>query len=113
MPEIPENVRFFYVKSPQFRVIHADGAVGGVTPRGFIHMAFYSERPAIPQSQQFKVEPDGLISEPYETEGKEGIIREMDVDVIMGKQTAIQLRDWLDTRILQLTDIENEVQPDV
>ena len=28
------GVRFFYIKSTLFRVIHADGALGGVTPRG-------------------------------------------------------------------------------
>jgi hypothetical protein len=28
-PTVRDSVRFFYVKSQQFRVIHVDGAIGG------------------------------------------------------------------------------------
>src|SRR3989442_6878794 len=45
----PQDVTFHYIKSSQFRVVHADGIIGGVTPRGLIHIAVFSERPAIPQ----------------------------------------------------------------
>ena len=50
-----DQMRFFYLKNPAFRVVHVDGAVGGVTPRGRIPMAVYSERPAIPQSSVHSV----------------------------------------------------------
>jgi hypothetical protein len=110
MADTPERVRFYYLKSPQFRVIHSDGAVGGVTPRGFIHLALYSERPAIPQSQEHPISPEGRILDPTDTEGKRGIVREIDVDVIMPKQAAIELRDWLVRRIDELDEIEVKVK---
>ena len=43
------EVAFDFIKSEYFRVIHADGALGGPTPQGLVHMAFYSERPPIPR----------------------------------------------------------------
>lgn len=48
-PTTAPQIRFNYIKSAQFRVIHADGAIGGVTPNGFIHMALFNERAAIPR----------------------------------------------------------------
>src|SRR3954469_15164957 len=46
-----------YIKSSYFRVVHSTGAIGGITPEGNIHMAFFSERPAIPRMQVHKLQP--------------------------------------------------------
>lgn len=100
---MPSSVKFFYIKNQAFRVIHVDGAIGGVTPRGHLHLAMYSERPAIPQATAHSLSDDGTLSEPQEIEGKAGIIRELDIDMIMSKQVAIELRDWL-TKHLELID---------
>jgi hypothetical protein len=102
----PSSVKFFYLKSQYFRVVHADGAIGSVTTRGLIHLAFYSERPAIPNIQSHDVSPEGKLSEPRTSEGKEGIVRELDVDVMMSKAAAIELREWLNTRISELDNLE-------
>jgi hypothetical protein len=99
-------VKFFYLKSQQFRVIHADGAIGAVTPRGLIHCSFYSERPAIPQTQSHEISPEGKLSDPLSSDGKEGFVREIDVDVMMTKQTAIELRAWLDLQLAMLEKLE-------
>ncbi len=100
-PPFPERVQFHYIKSRFFRVIHVDGAIGTVTPNGHIHCAIYSERPAIPQASEHDVSPEGGLSEGVPT-GKEGIVREMDVDLIMNRRSAINLRDWLSRQIEQL-----------
>jgi hypothetical protein len=53
-PELPQEdevVVFEYIKSQLFRVIHSDGAIGGITPTGNVHVAFYSDRAAIPKVQ--------------------------------------------------------------
>jgi hypothetical protein len=103
--DVPNTVSFFYIKGTQFRVVHSDGAIGGITPRGFIHCAFYNERPAIPQVQTHNVSPEGQLSDPVSTEGKVGIVREIDFDVIMTKQAAVDLRDWLTQQINALDQI--------
>lgn len=98
----PQRLRFHYIKSQSFRVVHVDGALGGVTPRGLIHCAVYSERAAIPQTTEHDLSAEGRLGDVVSQEGKEGIVRELDVDLIMTMQTAIDLRDWLNARIGEL-----------
>ena len=95
---IPEQVKFHYLKSANFRTIHADGAIGNVTPAGYIHMAMYSERPAIPREMVHKIKPDGTLGEIIEeqTVMREGIVREMEVDVLMSVDVAKGIKNWLD-----------------
>src|SRR4051812_19702136 len=87
------RIRFYYIKGQYFRVAHVDGALGGLTPKGLIHRAIYSERPAIPQSTEHDLSPEGQIGETLAEEGKQGIIREIDIDLMMSRETAIQIRD--------------------
>ena len=101
-----QRVRFFYLKSPSFRVVHVDGAIGGITPRGLIHMSVYSERAAIPQSIEHELSDEGNLSGPINVEGKPGIVRDVDADLIMSKHTAIEMRGWLDERIADLERLE-------
>ena len=106
-PSIPENaeVTFHYLKSSQYRVIHVDGAVGGPTPSGFLHIAMYNEHPAIPREMTYGVQPNNaLASEPKKVVTKGGIVREMEADVLMNLATAIQFRDWLDGNIKLLSE---------
>lgn len=103
----PANVRFYYIKSGQFRVLHVDGILGGITPKGLIHIATYRERPAIPQTSDHAITPQGDLSPPVAQEGKAGIVREMDADLILSRQTAVEIRDWLTQRIEELEKLEH------
>jgi hypothetical protein len=108
-PSVP--VRFFYIKANHFSVYHVDGALGGITPRGLIHFAVYSERPAIPQSGEHTFSPEGVLSPPLSLEGKAGIVRELDADLIMSKATAVEIRNWLTGRIEELDALERGEMP--
>lgn len=107
--EPSENVVFEYIKSPFFRVIHADGAVGGVTPSGNIHFALYSERGPIPKQTVHGRNPDGTLGDPIpsQTISRAGIIREMDVDVVMNRALVPVLITWLKKALEQA---ENQVK---
>ena len=96
-----ERVVFEYIKSAHFRVIRADGAIGGVTPNGHIHFALYSERAAIPRKLVHKIEEGGKLGAPIpeETVAREGIVREMDVDVYVTIEVAESLCNWLEEKI--------------
>ena len=100
------RVAFDYIKGQHFRVIRADGAIGGVTPSGFIHMVFFSERPAIPRRLVYSLREDGTLGEEIAGEkvSRDAIVRELDVDLFVNLQTAISLREWLDKRITELRD---------
>ena len=93
------QVDFHYVKSPLFRVIHVDGLIGSSTPSGNIHFSLYSERPAIPTKVSNFLETDGRLGKEVTREGRNGFIRELDVDVNLSVQTATVLRDWLSQKI--------------
>jgi len=108
-------IRFHYIKSPGFRVLHVDGAVGGITPRGMIHLATYSERGAIPRilEQSFSVDRGTPIEpEPRVIEARDGIVREMEADLVMTLNTAIEVRDWLNTHIAKLEELAKQKKGD-
>ena len=92
---------FHQIKSNFFRVIHADGAFGGVSPNGYIHMSIYSERRALPRLIVHEIEPDSLGKE-VGREGRAGMVRELEVDVVLDEGTAIALRQWLGDKIEEL-----------
>ena len=95
------QIRFHYLKSGQFRTIHADGAIGSITPQGLIHMALYNERPAIPREMVQEINDDGTLGSIIhsETISREGVVREMDTDVVMNINCAKSLKKWLSDKI--------------
>lgn len=95
------KISFDYLKSQFFRVLHADGAIGGITPSGCIHCSFYSERQAIPQRQTFMLNEDGSLGQPIaeETLVRAAIVRELDVDIVMNIDVARSLVVWLGQQI--------------
>ena len=77
----PTEIAFDYIKSNFFRVIHADGAFGGLAPNGNIHMALFSERQAIPTKVVYSVEGTGIGPEISDKrEEREALVREVEVD---------------------------------
>lgn len=101
---VPDKVDFHYIKSNHFRVIHADGVYGGATPRGFIHMNFFSERTPIPQKVVQEVTATGQLGQEIGTEGKKGIVREVEVGVVINIEHARSLIRWLEERIKPIED---------
>ena len=97
----PKTIDFHYLKAPDFRSVHIDGAIGGLTSKGFLHMALFAERSAIPRKVAYNVLPGGKLGDEIEgsRESKQGIIREMEIDLIMNEETAIELRIWLDQNL--------------
>jgi hypothetical protein len=99
-------VRFHYMKSNAFRVIHADGVLGGPTPSGLIHLSFFSERFPIPTVIEHAITDAGggrrELGKEIAKEGKDGVVREVEVGVMMSLEMAKQLRSWLSNHIQQI-----------
>jgi hypothetical protein len=95
---------FEYAKGPFFRSLYADGFIGGLTPSGHLHIAFFSERPTLPRRHVYRVNPDGSLGPeiPDEKAAREPIVRDMQVDVLMTMHAAESLRNWLDQYIRNL-----------
>lgn len=99
------TVTFNYIKSAFYRVVHVDGAIGGITPRGLIHCSIYSERVVIPRVTRQPINPDGSLGDVTIIESRDGISREMEADLIFDERTAREFRDWLDRQLDRLAEL--------
>jgi hypothetical protein len=92
-----EEIAFHYLKSNHFRVVHADGVWGGPTSDQRLHMAIWSERPVIPKVMVFGVTSSGQLGPELKErrDARDGIVREVEVDVVMSLDTARSLVEWL------------------
>ena len=91
---VPKEVIFHYQKSNHFRVIHVDGAYGGISPNGFLHFALYNERGAIPKISKIDLSPEADRTDTVvDTLG--GYVREVEIDVIMDINAASSFYRWL------------------
>ena len=91
-----------YLKTGSYRSIHSDGAIGGITPAGNIHISFYNERLPIPKKAVHSISEDGQLGEIIEQEKLDGVVREMEVDVVMSVNSARNLYDWLGKRLTEI-----------
>jgi hypothetical protein len=97
--KIPDKIELHYLKSTHYRVVHADGVYGGVTPRGLIHVNFFSERHPIPQKVTHRVTPDSKLGDEIEREGRSGLIREVEVGAVIDVEVAKSFVQWLQEKI--------------
>lgn len=102
-----QRVAFDHIKSAQFRVIHVDGAVGGATPQGLMHIALYSERSPIPRRVVNEITEAGQVGAivPEMMIVRDALVREVEVDAIMTLPVAENLHKWLGERIADLKKI--------
>jgi hypothetical protein len=114
-PEVPSRLLFHWIKSGLFRVVHADGAYGGISPRGYLHFAIYNERAAIPRlsERDVTVTENGILAGPERiVESREGSVREIEVEVIMDHRTALEFFNWFKEKIQILEKMQAETKPD-
>lgn len=95
----PKSITVHYQKSSLFRVIHADGVWGGMTPRAMIQMVFWNERTAIPKNITFSVDPEKGLGDEMSRESKEGFVRELEAEILMDLRTAKSFHEWLGDKI--------------
>lgn len=99
--KLPPELTFDYIKSNFHHVVHCDGVWGGVTPRASIIMSFWSERPPIPQQVTYEVAAGGKLGDEIKPKrkGRDAIVREVEVSVLMNLGTAKSLLTWLQDKV--------------
>jgi|ERR1700723_572588 hypothetical protein len=108
-PTIPEKISFFFIKSNYYRVVHVDGAFGGLTPQGKVFVSMYSERAPIPEIITHELKDSGsrLGQEIIpDRKSKEGIIREVEVGLSMDEAAAEAFHKWLGEQIQILKSLK-------
>ncbi len=103
-----KKIKYHFIKSNFFRVVHCDGVWGGLTSHRNIQMTFFNERNAIPQSTELEVTEDGKAIETRQ--GKVGITRELEVDVVLNIETAKALQKWLEEKIRLAEDLQGKIE---
>jgi hypothetical protein len=106
--EIPEKIEFHYQKSPNYRTIHADGAHGGPTARGYLAITFYNERATIPRRgvRDVSVDAEGQpkLSRERIEDSLEGVMRQLETTVMLDINAARELIPWLEKQLEALED---------
>lgn len=105
-----ESILFHNKISPNFKQVHVDGALGGLTPKGLLNFNFFSERFTIPKATEYRVVGEGSQLEKIKDseDSKDGIIREYEFGVYLTLDTAKSLVSLISTKILELEKIRNE-----
>ena len=102
------TIPFHYVKSNFFRVVHGDGVYGGVTPRGLLAMNFFSERLPIVERMVYRVDEGGVLGEEVRLQRmqKDGVVREIEVEVMLDLANTEALIAWLGDRVTELRQLQ-------
>ena len=99
------RVVYQYEKNQNYRVVYANGAFGGVTPRGDIKFELFIEYVKIPETVVRSMTPDGLGPEIERSPEGGPITRESQVGVIMAPSQAKSLAHWL---LGKLSEVEKK-----
>jgi hypothetical protein len=102
------RVKFHYVKSASYREAACDGAIGGVTPRTKIWIAFFAERYPLPRMVEYEGQPTASsavrvdeTASPVSVETRQGIVRNVEFGTYLDIETARRIHAWLGDRIAQ------------
>jgi hypothetical protein len=114
----PTNVRFsgemkfHFEKANFFRVIHVDGAFGGLSPTATgLQMSLYSERAPIPKEVVHQINNGVMGPEILDRRiVRDGVFREVEATLNMSLDVAISMRDWLSGRIDELRAISEQIK---
>jgi len=92
------EIRFDFIKSNNFRVIHVEGAYGGSSPHNLIHMMVYNERWPIPKqiTKEFK---EGQTGREIDRASRDAIVRDVEAQLVMDVTTAKRICKWLNDTI--------------
>jgi hypothetical protein len=95
---------FGYDKDPGYRLVYANGAQGGVTPKGEYTFDLFFEHAQPPAKVVHSITPDGLGPEVERVPQGAQVMRELVVGVIMTPASAKSLAHWILENIRQFEE---------
>lgn len=101
------KIKIHYLKSNFFRVIHMDGVFGGLSPQGALSVGIYSERRPLPDLViQELDEETGQLGKEVKRVSKDGVLRELEANLIIDLEVARTFRDWLTRHLEQAEQLK-------
>ena len=109
--QIPKRLQIDFRRSASFRIVHADGVWGGVTPYGKVYMTFFSEAPPLPEAMAYSLSADGTALEEVRADrrGSTNPTREVEVGVVMDLNVAKSFLKWLAEKIDWIEKAQREI----
>lgn len=104
------KIGIHYQRSRHYRTINADGAQFGITPRGNLQFTLFTDQAPLPEYVLHDVTPEGKLGDPVEEVKKEGIVREVAVNVIMDINTATAFMEVFQQILEKAQRIRRKVQ---
>jgi len=107
---LPDAINFDYIKSGQFRVIHADGAFFALTTQGGLTISFFSERQPIPRRVTHKLNADGSLGDEIVDQRvvRDAVIRDTEFAVTMTMETAKRVKDKLEEILKKFEEVAQQ-----
>jgi hypothetical protein len=107
----PETIHFDYLKSSQFRVVHADGAFIALSQTG-VNVSFFAERQPIPRRAVHRIEKGGVVGEEIVEQRvvRDAIIRDTEVSIMLSVEAAQRVVDALNEILKRYKEITAEKQ---
>jgi len=103
------ELTFKYVFNYSYNPVYANGAHGGISPRGELVMNFYLERPPLPNSISHEINANGTIGNPVAEEPedlKNSMVRFVDSGIILNYESARNIHFWMGERLKEMEAIE-------
>lgn len=92
MPE----VKVFFRKNEDYRIVPVSGVWGGVTPQGMVHCDFFIERAETPESVNIRIdESTGASQESRRQPAEPYVVRELLVGMMLPPHVARSIGQWL------------------
>ena len=110
--ESPQKVKFLFRKAEDYKVIYANGAFGGITPRGDILFHFFFEHRDLPEEDEMKVEEGRIIQDEAKTINLADLkmIRDTKVGIIMSPNQAGSLAKWLESKVAEIKSDNEQME---
>lgn len=108
--EEKDSIKYKYIFKDDYNPRYANGAYGGLTPRGEISINFFYERPALPKEQIHEMQ-DGNIGQLISNvpaDNAATLVRVIENGVILNLQTAKQVVSWLQLKIETIEKVLKE-----
>lgn len=84
-----------YIKNNDFKSIFVTGAYGGIAGSGLLNLNLFTERAPIPSSITYELIEGGFLGEEISRTSRDGIIREVQIGLLMDENTARSLISFL------------------
>ncbi len=102
-----ETATVFFAEAEDYRIVHADGIWGGVTPQLDVYMQFYTEFKEPPESVTYSI--DGQRLKEDSRTGREALVRQLQVGIMINVRTARALQAWLGDKIREADRATQEI----